>query len=424
MKIAVFSDVFLDVPGGIPSSILAQKAELEALGHTVTVFAPGFLKKGFFKRRNLLANFSEKEKKTIVLVPTHPLIRVNGAPLSKRPGKVIKSILRDYPDFDFDVVHVHYEASCSIAGMKLARKFSRPLVQTMHGREDMAVAINIPFGLRTIVASVLCFLHSRYIPHSVKISKNQKLAPTVARAKMWELMVSHANYADKVITPSMHFAKKLETCGVAKPISVVSNGVADQMVVELDQRVKRTNGSLIRKVAPGDVLRLFWNSRLSNEKRILPFLEALSLMKEPFFCTFCGDGNALKKAQRYAEKNGIAKKVSFLGRVHREEVLDKMLGQHLSVTVSYGFDTQGLTLLEAEATGMPVFFCDPDMKEVVPAGGAVIADGPEPLKMARALDKVARNPEMIEQMSKVMLRHRGEILQSAQIKKLLAVYGK
>ena len=72
---------------------------------------------------------------------------------------------------------------------------------------------------------------------------------------------------------------------------------------------------------------------------------------------------------------------------------------------------------------MPVFFCDPDMKEVVPSGGAVVAEGPEPLEMARALDGIARTPEKIEQMSRVMLAHRKEILQSAQIKKLLAVYG-
>ena len=235
-------------------------------------------------------------------------------------------------------------------------------------------------------------------------------------------MVNHANYADKVITPSAHFAKKLESFGVKKPIAVVSNGVADQMVKEVEQRVARTNGTLVRKVENGDVLRLFWNSRLSNEKRIMPFLEALKLMKEPFYCTFCGDGNALGKARKFAQKNDLNKKTAFLGRVTHEEVLDKMMGQHLSVTVSYGFDTQGLTLLEAEATGMPVFFCDPDMKEVVPAGGAVVADGPEPLQMARALDKLAREPERIEQMSRVMLKHRGEILQSAQIKKLLAVY--
>ncbi len=418
MRLAVFTDVLLDVPGGIPSSIMAQKRSLEELGHEIVVFAPGFAAS--------LKNMPAKERKNIITVPTHHVFRPNGAPLSKRPGKVERFVLSRFPEFDFDIVHVHYEASCSIAGMKLARRFNKPLVQTMHGREDMAVQINIPKGLKTFVATVLCFLHSRYIPHFKQATADASLAPTLARRKMWNIMVNHANYADKVITPSEHFKTKIVEMGVEKPVFVVSNGVDDDMVAELDARVKRMDGSLIRKVEEGDRLRIFWNSRLSREKRIMPFMEALSLMREPFCCTFVGDGNGLKSARCFAEKHNLMhgknQQVVFCGRVPHEEVLDKMIKQHLSVTVSYGFDTQGLTLLEAEATGLPVFFCDPDMKENVPKGGFVMADGCSPAQMAHALDMVARNPKEIEKMSEVMLSHRKDVLQSTQIKKLLDVY--
>ena len=406
MRIAIFTDVFLEVPGGIPSSINAQKESLEKLGHEVTVFAPGF---------------SVKDK-DVEIVPTHRFLRANGAPLSKRPEKVISYVLSKYPKFDFDVVHVHYEASCSIAGMKLARRFNKPLVQTMHGREDMAVKVNIPHPFKTFSGCVLCFLHGRYIPHPIKIKRDHDLADTVAMVKMWTLMVNHANYADRVITPSQHFADRLKKYGVKKPITVVSNGVADEMVAEVDRRVEKIGGSLVRKFEDGDKLRIFWNSRLSHEKRIMPFLVALSLMKTPYFFSACGDGNALEQAKKFVKKNGMEKKVVFYGRVPHAEVLDKMLGQHISATVSYGFDTQGLTLLEAEATGLPVFFCDPDMKESVPEGGYIMAGGPTPREMARALDNLARNREGIEKMSRVMLDNRRAILQSTQIKKLIEVY--
>lgn len=408
MKIAIFTDVFLEVPGGIPSSITAQKESLKKLGHEVTIFCPGFSK-------------STKDN-DVKIVPTHKFLRLNGAPVSKRPEKVISAVLLECPEFKFDVVHVHYEASCSIAGMKLARRFNRPLVQTMHGREDMAIKVNIPHPLKTLVGSLLCFLHGRYIPHPVKVKRDKNLADTVATAKMWTLMVNHANYADKVITPSKHFADRLKKYGVKKPITVVSNGVADEMVADIDRRVSKVNGSLVRKYEKGDVLRIFWNSRLSNEKRIMPFLTALTLMKSPYFFSACGDGNALSLAQKFVKQNGMDKKCIFYGRVPHDEVLDKMLGQHISATVSYGFDTQGLTLLEAEATGLPVFFCDPDMKESVPEGGYVMASGPSPREMARALDEVARNPKRIEKMSRTMLKNREAILQSTQIQKLLRVY--
>ena len=406
MKIAIFTDVFLEVPGGIPSSINAQKESLKKLGHEVTVFAPGFYAKD----------------KDVKIVPTHRILRLNGAPVSKRPEKVINAVLAEYPKFDFDIVHVHYEASCSIAGMKLARRFNLPLIQTMHGREDMAIKVNIPHPLKTLVGSLLCFLHGRYIPHPIIVKRDAKLADTVATAKMWTLMVNHANYADKVITPSKHFADRLKKYGVKKPITVVSNGVADEMVADVDRRIDRVGGSLVRKYEQGDVLRIFWNSRTSHEKRIMPFLEALALMKTPYFFSVCGNGNALSQAQKFVKQNNMDKKVVFYGRVPHDEVLDKMLGQHISATVSFGFDTQGLTLLEAEATGLPVFFCDPDMKESVPEGGYVMSKSPSPREMARALDELARNPERVEKMSRVMLKHRKEILQSTQIEKLLKVY--
>ena len=42
MKIAIFSDCYLDLTGGITSSINAQKQALEDLGHTVYVFSSGY----------------------------------------------------------------------------------------------------------------------------------------------------------------------------------------------------------------------------------------------------------------------------------------------------------------------------------------------------------------------------------------------
>ena len=402
MKIAIFTDVFLEVPGGIPSSIKAQRKSLEELGHTVTIFCPGFK--------------IPKGEKNIEIVPTHKHIRANGAPLSKSPEIVEKWVREKFPMFDFDLVHVHYEAGCSLAGARLARQYKIPLVQTMHGREDMAVAINIPHPFKTIVALTLNRLHRSYIPHEKLIPYDDDLAPTVARARMWTMMVSHANYADQVITPSKHFANKLKQYGVKKPITVVSNGVADEMVKKLGKSEEK----LVRKMKPGDTLKIFWNSRISREKRIIPFLQAMALMKEPCELSACGDGNELNAAKNYAKRHKI--KAKFYGRVPHEEMLNKMLDQHISATVSYGFDTQGLTLLEAEATGMPVFFCDPDMRESVPGGGYVISDGASPEQMADALDRLCRYPERIEKMSRVMLKNRESILQSTQIKKLIGVY--
>lgn len=131
MRIAVFTDLYLEIAGGIPSSISAQKKELEKLGHSVTVFCPGF---------------SKPEEKNVIVLPTAKFIKINGAPTARWPKIIVKFIKENYPNFksDFDLIHVHYEAGASIAAILLAKEFNLPLVQTMHGREDMAIAVNVP----------------------------------------------------------------------------------------------------------------------------------------------------------------------------------------------------------------------------------------------------------------------------------------
>ena len=259
MKIAIFTDLYAPwVIGGIVSSIQAQKTELEKLGHEVIIFFPGLT----------------VGERGVVVVPSHKYLRLNGAILAKRPPVVERFILNKIRDFaDFDLVHVHYEASCSLTGVRLARKFGIPLVQTMHGREDMAIALNIPRPLKTLVAKILNFMHGRYLPHVIKVRRDHFQAPTLARKNMWSLMVNQAEMADVVIAPSRHFAKKLEYYGVTRPIEVVSNGLPEGLVV---QRFP------MRRMQDGDVLKMVWNSRLSREKRILPFLQALTMVKRPY----------------------------------------------------------------------------------------------------------------------------------------------
>lgn len=395
MKIAIFTDLYAPwADGGVVASIKAQKDDLERMGHEVVVFCPGF----------------DAHEKNVITVPSHKKLRVNGAVIAKRPSLVEEFVLSEMPDFaSFDLVHVQYEASCSIAGVRLAKKFDLPLVQTMHGREDMAIAVNIPHPFKFLVASVLNFAHGRCLKHTLKVKRDKYQAPTLARAKMWELMINQAEYADVVTTPSRHFACKLEHYGVTKPIVAVSNGLPDEL---LEMEVAP------RQLEDGAVLKMVWNSRTSKEKRILPFLHALTMLNRPYILYVYGNGNQLKKAKKVAQKHHL--KVKFYGAVKRAKIFERMQSAHLGVMASYNFDTQGMTLLESEAMGLPVFFCDPAMSEVVPNGSYVLADGPEAAAMQIALDNLPA--EQIERMSRKMLAHRKEVAQSRQAAKMLAVY--
>ena len=409
MRIAIFTDLYLEIAGGIPSSISAQKTALEQLGHQVTIFCPAT---------------KAPKNRSIIALPTLKL-KINGAPIARRPKKIIKFIGANFPNFktDFDLIHTHYEAATSIAGIILAKKYHLPLVQTMHGREDQAVAINVPYPFKTIVAVILNTLHFNGLKSCIstdsKIKPDHYLAPTLATSNMWELMVREANCADQVIAPSQHFADKLKHYGVHRPITAISNGVPDEIIrhsVQTVRTLKKSNSS---------PLRIIWTNRLSREKRILPFLEALAIVKrstDQFFFTAVGDGNQIKAAQKFVKRHELNNNVKFLGAVSHQEALTLLKNEHLSIINSYGFDTQGLTILEAGAVGLPVIYCDPDMSQVVLPGAGLLATDNSPTAMANLILSIIKQPELIEKMSRSALSHQHQALQSTQIQQLLKVY--
>lgn len=425
MRIAFFTDVFLEIPGGIPSSIKAQKAALESLGHHVTIFCPGWKKQqpGISMDKKSRFSLDKNSNEDIIIVPSFKLLHPNGAPLAKSPTKIIKYINKLYPNFSssFDLVHVHYEASCSIAGVKLAKKYHLKLVQTMHGREDIAIYTNVPTPLNYLVAPLLNFLHQKSLKsiQQRKITLPQKdnyLIKTSVHRNMWELMIRQASLADIVISPSQHFAKNLEHYHAAKTVHVVSNGIDDELLAKYSFK--------IRERQQNDPLKIIWSSRVSKEKRILPFLESIKQSKyhKNIQLTVIGNGNQLQEAKVFAKTNLTDTKIVFLGLVPHEELFQYEKDQHLSIINSYGFDTQGMTILEAIACGLPVIYADPAMDENIPDQCGLRAKNNTPNAMAELLDYIFENPELIKTMSKAALKASPSVMQSAQIKKLLNLY--
>ena len=425
LHIAIFTDVFLGIPGGIPSSIRAQKTSLEALGHQVTIFCPGTQK----DYSNPLNKFGADHDPNIILVPTAKFL-VNGAPFSKWTKYVTRFIEKKYPNLaeTFDLFHIHYEATTSMAGLLLAKKYGIKVVQTMHGREDMAIAINVPHPFKTLAATGINLIHRTTLKSIAKKSPKpdyqnteiKNLAPTIARREMWQMMVRQANLADQVITPSAHFAKKLQLFGVTHPISVISNGIADQEIANFTPKIRNYQRS--------EPLHILWFSRLSKEKRILPFLESLRIAQklEPnfrFIFTIIGDGNQMSKVQKFCKKHFDEASIKILGTIPHQEILQKYTeDQHLSIINSYQFDTQGLTILEAAACNLPVIYADPDMSEIVPNHGGLCAKSPTPHAMAELLLKIYHQPEIIQKLSQNLAASEKTYLQSHQIKKLLNLY--
>ena len=405
MKIAIFSDCYLDLIGGIISVINTEKAELEKRGHTVEVFSSAYPHSD--------SELKKLAKDHIYPVPSCKIFGRGLTPIARRPKVIEKWLLKNHPEIkSYDIYYIHYEAGCSIAGLRLAKKFHIPTIQVMHGREDVGEEKLIPFGFRTIVATLLNWFHSWYLPHPITIHRDKYLASTLARAKMWTLMINHANYADLVITPSKHFSNKLLHYGINKPTISLHHSINDALIEE---------NILPKSLRPTDTLEIIWHSRVSGEKRPLAFLEALRLLqyqyhKTNYHLSVYGDGLDLKKAQKFVKRHKL--NVTFYGVASPKHIRHAMEKTHLDVLVSYGSDTFGMTLIEATSAGIPSFIVDKDMEEILPKGSYIIAKDPSPTQMASALADLLEHPDKVTSMSQIALANRNVLRNSHKINQL------
>ena len=405
MKIAIFSDCYLDLIGGIVSTINTEKAALEQRGHTVEIFSSAY--------PHSASEIKKLAKENIFPVPSCKHIGIGLTPIARRPKIIERWLLQNHPEIkDYDIYYIHYEAGCSIAGLRLARQFNIPAVQVMHGREDAGEEKLIPSGLRTIVATLLNWFHSWYLPHETKVHRDNYLANTIARAKMWTLMVNHANYADLIITPSEHFKKKLTHYGVKKPIIALHHGIKDALI---ETKISP------RTIDENEPLRIIWHSRISGEKRPMVFLEAIKILHQDFKKTnyrvdVYGDGLDFKRAQKYAKKHHL--NVIFYGAKPFNEIWQEIIKAHLDILVSYDSDTFGMTLIEAAAAGTPSLFVDKDMCEILPKDSYLMADGPAPDQIASALASYLEHPEKYVAMTKLLREYREKLKISHKIDQL------
>ena len=400
MHIAMFTDYYLPTPGGIQTSVKAQKEALEKAGHRVTVFCP----------------INEpSDDPSIIQLPTLKYIKPNGFPVAGTAKKVIYAAIDGLKNLkDVSIVHVHSDLAAGVAGLIAAHKLGIPSVQSMHGREDVYVQKILP--MPAITSYYFTQLHNRYISHGkVTINPDGHNISTVTARRVWRLMVSHANYADSVIVPSSHFARKLQQHGVVKPLTVISNGIEPSVLKRLKPVVPRNldnDGKLI----------IMWCGRISPEKRPLEFLEAVRYFPVNVEVNMYGDGPIMSKARRLVARYNLQGKVKFHGIVSQDQVLFAMKNSHLFACTSYDFDNQPMVLIEAVAAGLPVMYCDPDMSEVVPPKGSVVTSSPQPIDIAKTVQDLMANPEKIREMSLAMIAYRKHISQLNHLGILVKTY--
>ncbi|WP_314504336.1 glycosyltransferase [uncultured Microbacterium sp.] len=332
----MFGDQHVESLGGAQVSMRLQRRFLERAGHTVTIVAPRM-----HGPRASAADAAYVDTPSIPITPdreyamTWPGGRTDrfvDAALARR-GSV-------------DVVHVQADFWGALTGHRFAARHGLPVVHTMHNRVDVGIQATAP--LPGLVLRVLKGWQRRAL---------RGIVAADAGRDGWSYLRRFAAASAAVTAPSAHFARRLDEHGViaadGSPVVDVWNGIDDDV---LDAALAAGP----RERVPGRP-RFVWLGRMSPEKRLLPFLEAVGEAGVDAEVEVIGGGAQEKAARRLIERLGLQDPVVFAGRLPYAETLRRIAGADAVVQTSVGFETQGMTVFEAASLGTPAVISDPDI---------------------------------------------------------------
>ena len=168
-----------------------------------------------------------------------------------------------------------------------------------------------------------------------------------AKQFTWEYTKLFYRKADLVTTPSLEMARELEKKSI--PARFISNPLQFRLFNKFSKTKKNKTG-----------FRIVFFGRISFEKNIDVLLDAVKILldkKQKLQFVVVGSGPAESFLEKKARELGIQKNVEFAGVLRNEKLAQKIASCHCCATAST-IETQGLTILEGMAAGLPCIGTD------------------------------------------------------------------
>ncbi|WP_019179865.1 glycosyltransferase [Microbacterium yannicii] len=364
MHIVIFADQHAEALGGAQVTVRLQRRFLERAGHTVSVVAP----RRYGPQRRVNAH-----DPGYLDLPGLPLTTDREYSVTwpgRRVDRAVDQALLNRPAPD--IVHVQGEFWGAFLGYRLAGRRDLPVVHTMHSRIDAGLEATTPAP--------------RLLQRGLNGWRRRALRglPGAADtgADAWAYLRALARGARAVTAPSGHFARRLEEHDVFDAVDVIWNGIDDDAF----ERVAASKPER-RRSGPA---RLLWLGRMSPEKRLLPFLEAVADADVVCEVEVIGGGVQLAEAQRLTVRRGISDRVQFTATLPYEQALRRMIDADALVQSSIGFETQGMTAFEAASFGIPSILSDPDIARELRAGYWLVSEHADEDARVEALAQTIR----------------------------------
>jgi len=352
MHIVFFGDQHLASLGGAQVSMRLQKQYLEVAGHTVTVVAPKMHNGSVFGWPNPFD------------LPSIPITVDREYSMSwpgRRTDRFLDRAFVSRPPVD--LVHVQADFWGAFIGHRFAHRHGIPVVHTMHNRVDVGMAAVTPLHRPALAVLNLW-----------RRAAMRGIGRTVDGLDGWAFLRGIAQGSTAVTAPSGHFARRLEEHGVFERVDVVWNGIDDELLAQT-LAARDTAAGVAARISDGASSprrpRFVWLGRMSPEKRLLPFLEAVVESRVDADIEVIGGGGQLRAAEKIARgHDGIR----FAGRLSYPDTLARIAAADAVVQTSIGFETQGMTPFEAATLGTPTVVSDPDIAAELRGGLWAVPD--------------------------------------------------
>lgn len=324
MRIGLFTDTYAPEINGVVSSIVLLQHELEKNGHEVFVVTTG-------------NNLFETERQGNVL-------RLPGVELKQLYGYVLTSpihfsAMNDIEAMHLDLIHAHTEFGVGIFARLVARKLNIPLVSTYHTTyEDYTHYVN-PI--------------------------NSKSVDKLAKKAVANLSKLYGTTCVEMISPSEKTKEMLLGYGIKTPVNVIPTGID----LERFDRHQTTEEKIaeIKKEAKleEDEALVVFVGRIAKEKSIDIPIKGFQFIQEKGIkakLLIVGAGPEEEDLKHLSKELNLQDRVIFAGKRAAQDVPAYYHAADAFVSASLT-ETQGMTYIEALASGLPVFARPDDVLE-------------------------------------------------------------
>lgn len=307
MNIALMTNNYKPVMGGVPISIERLAAGLKELGHQVTVFAP---------------TYREQEEEEHVFRYATLLHRFIGGIVIPNPFDL--RIEKEFQRQRFDIIHVHHPMLVGRTAAYLARKYQIPLVFTYHTR------------------------YEKYLECYTKgLLRADRLMPLYLNS-----FLRRCSY---IFAPTEGIRGYLtDVCGIEEErTGILPTGIEEKNFCVSDDEKQE-----IRRKYHASGMPLFLTvSRMGPEKNVDFLIRSLARFKEqyrkPFRILLVGEGAHRAEYERLCGAFDLKEEAVFTGEVPNRETAAYFAAADAFLFASKT-ETQGIVVLEAFAGSTPV----------------------------------------------------------------------